>query len=155
MKKLLITIIIFGLTVPISLFGQGGSEGRLHWKNYEAIRAERIAFFTEKIGLAPEEAEKFWPLFNEFQDKKDKIIDKRRNAVRKLSEAEGLTTAEIENNTNDIIESFKEEAELIEKYHLKFKKILPIEKVGKIYVAEHEFKSYLLHKIKGNKNGKK
>jgi hypothetical protein len=41
-------------------------------------------------------------------------------------------------------------AELLKEYHEKFKEILPIQKVMKIYLADYEFKAYLLKKIRGS-----
>ncbi len=155
MKKNYFTIfIIFCFIIEFNVFGQhhGGKYGK---EKREMICAERIAFFTKQIGLTPEEAEKFWPIFNEYHDKKDEIHDKRRKAIDQLSNNTNLSDNEIEDNINIIIKSFEEETKLMEEYHLKYKEILPLKKVSKIYVAENHFKKYLLHKIKGNKGGKK
>ncbi len=35
----------------------------------EAIRAQRVAFITQEVGLTAEDAEKFWPLYNELEQK--------------------------------------------------------------------------------------
>ncbi|MBN2519668.1 MAG: hypothetical protein JXB17_04120 [Bacteroidales bacterium] len=152
-KKYFIVFLIFSFLLEINILSQhhGGKYGK---EKREMICAERIAFFTEQIGLTPEEAEKFWPVFNEFYEKKDEIHDRRRAAVRELSDNQNLSEKEMEDNMNVIIKSFEEETKLMEEYQLKYKEILPIEKISKIYVAEHQFKKYLLHKIKGNKGGK-
>lgn len=36
----------------------------------QRIEAARIAFITERLGLTPEEAEKFWPVYREFYQKR-------------------------------------------------------------------------------------
>ena len=47
-------------------------------------------------------------------------------------------------------------AELLDEYHVKFKEILPVGKVMKIYLADYEFKTYLLRRIRESGNsGKK
>ncbi|MGF1926294.1 MAG: hypothetical protein ACQUHE_19130, partial [Bacteroidia bacterium] len=33
----------------------------------EKIEAAKIAFFTQKLGLSPEEAKVFWPIYNDYQ----------------------------------------------------------------------------------------
>ena len=38
------------------------------------IKSQKIAFFTDKIGLSPEEAQVFWPIYNDYWDKKNTII---------------------------------------------------------------------------------
>lgn len=40
----------------------------------ERLQAARIAFITTRIDLKPEQAEKFWPVFNEFNDKRESIM---------------------------------------------------------------------------------
>src|SRR6185503_11465850 len=42
-------------------------------KAQEKIKAARIAFITERLGLTPEEAEKFWPVYREFSMKRQEI----------------------------------------------------------------------------------
>ncbi len=45
----------------------------------EKLEAARIAFITTRIDLKPEQAEKFWPIFNEFNDS-------RENTMREISQ---------------------------------------------------------------------
>lgn len=37
----------------------------------EKLQAARIAFITTRINLKPEQAEKFWPIFNEYNEKRE------------------------------------------------------------------------------------
>lgn len=37
----------------------------------EKLQAARIAFITTRIDLKPEQAEKFWPIFNEYNDERE------------------------------------------------------------------------------------
>ena len=41
--------------------------------NRERLEAYKIAFFTKRLNLTPQEAEKFWPVYNEFQNQKNQI----------------------------------------------------------------------------------
>ena len=40
----------------------------------EKLRAARIAFITTRIDLKAEQAEKFWPIYNEFNDSREKTM---------------------------------------------------------------------------------
>lgn len=40
----------------------------------EQLQAARIAFITSRLDLKPEQAEKFWPLFNRFSENKESIM---------------------------------------------------------------------------------
>ncbi|GAB2486823.1 MAG: hypothetical protein EP311_09340 [Cytophagales bacterium] len=50
----------------------------------EKLQAARIAFITTRIDLKPEQAEKFWPIFNEYNDKREatmrQIAELNRNS---------------------------------------------------------------------------
>jgi len=117
----------------------------------DLVKAQKIAFFTEKIGLTPAEAEKFWPVYNAYWEKKNEIIaswKKKFNHYQKHQDE--LSDPQMEKLADDYIEFELQKAELLEKYNKKFKEILPIHKVMKIYQADYEFKAYLLEKIKNS-----
>ena len=115
----------------------------------QLIKAQKIAFFTEKIGLSPAEAEKFWPVYNDYWELKNKIISERRNNMTYFAEnSDKMTQNELTKYADQYIKYETQLAELLNEYHIKFKKILPIDKVMKIYLADYEFKTYLLKKIK-------
>ena len=71
MKKIhLITVIAF--LISALTFAQCG-------KFRDQIKASKVAFITNELNLTTTEAEKFWPLYNTFDDKqreikKEKII---------------------------------------------------------------------------------
>ncbi|OFX27335.1 MAG: hypothetical protein A2041_08925 [Bacteroidetes bacterium GWA2_31_9b] len=115
----------------------------------QIIKAQKIAFFTEKIGLTPVEAEKFWPVYNNYWEIKNKIIAERKDKMTFFSQnSDKMSQSEMIKYADQYINFETQLADLLNEYHIKFKKILPIEKVMKIYVADYEFKTYLLMKIK-------
>ena len=42
------------------------------WK--EKLMAEKVAFLTLEIGLTPEEAQVFWPVYNQVEKEKDEAM---------------------------------------------------------------------------------
>ncbi|HRW63742.1 MAG TPA: hypothetical protein P5132_09650 [Bacteroidales bacterium] len=119
----------------------------------EEIKSQKIAFFTNKIGLTPEEAQVFWPIYNSYWEKKNKIVGDRKDKMTYFAENNAkMSNEEMIKYADQYIRYEMELAELLNEYHKKFKKILPIEKVMKIYLADYEFKTYLLKRIQ--KSGK-
>ncbi|MGB0178240.1 MAG: hypothetical protein ACPF9D_13825, partial [Owenweeksia sp.] len=43
----------------------------------DRIEAMRAQFFTEKLDLTPEEAQKFWPVYNQYREELAKIQGNR------------------------------------------------------------------------------
>lgn len=118
------------------------------------LKSQKIAFFTDKIGLTPEEAEVFWPIYNSYWQKKNKIIADRKNKMTYFADHnENMSKEEMTKYANQYINYEMHLARLLDEYHQKFKQILPIDKVMKIYLADYEFKTYLLQMIRGS--GKK
>ncbi len=119
----------------------------------EQIQKEKIAFFTEKIGLTIEEAQQFWPVYNEYWNKKNELIDERKESMNYyLKHSDSMSNKELENIADQYVDYRYKKGQLLKEYHEKFKEILPIEKVMRIYMADYDFKSYLLKKLKDSKD---
>lgn len=114
----------------------------------ERIRAQRVAFFTEKLDLSEAEAEKFWPVYNEYSRQKEKTNLESRNLTRSLMlEIDEMEEKEIEVSLQKFIDLENKSHKLFLKYNEKFNQILPPSKVMKLYMAENQFKQYLLKQI--------
>ncbi len=113
-------------------------------KIHEKVKARRIAFITEKLQLTSEEAQLFWPVFNEFQSKRRAIHKTHRGKVN----FNVMTDEEVLTHVNRQIE--KEEKMLILKkeYIAQLKTVLPIRKVAMLSGAEKQFKEWMLTQVK-------
>ncbi|MCU0472001.1 MAG: hypothetical protein MUC93_01375 [Bacteroidales bacterium] len=123
--------------------------------NRERLDSYRIAFFTQKLKLTPYEAEKFWPLFNDLQDRKIKIQLGKMQLNRKINqEAATLSDKEMTEMGDKLIELEVMEAELSRTFHKNFKEVLPPEKVLRLYQAETQYKLLLLNELKDRRQEK-
>jgi hypothetical protein len=122
----------------------------------EKIEAQKVAFITKKINLTPEEAQQFWPVYNQFENKIDEL---RKNRRRDLKQAKGnideLTDKEVEQLVDNEILFKQKEIDLQKEYLPKFKAILSIKKIAKLYEAEEQFKRYLLNELKDKQQAAK
>ena len=117
----------------------------------EQIKVQKIAFFTEKLNLTAEEAQIFWPVYNEYWQRKNTIIEERRAAMQFCAEnIEKLSEEEIERYADMYINFHKQESDLLIEFNEKFKEVLPASKVMKLYLADYEFKTYLLKQIRNS-----
>lgn len=134
------------LSVSLISFGQDPGQDKT-----DHIKAQKIAFFTEKLNLTPDEAQKFWPVYNLYWEKKNKIITERREIMayceKNLSR---MSAKEIKAVADKYVGYQKHEAELLIELNGRLQKILPVEKVMKLYIADNEFKNWLLQQIKGS-----
>ena len=115
----------------------------------ERINAQKVAFFTKETGMTSETAQKFWPVYNEYSSKKDSLYHLRKEIQHQLDEKKATLTNQQKNESLDMIIRLKiESAELEQRYHQKFKKILSIDQIILLYEAEHEFRMRLFKQMK-------
>lgn len=105
-------------------------------------KSEKIAYLTSEIDLTPEEAEKFWPVYNEaFKSRKAAI--KRvvciYKELKKLSN-EGASEEQLKAKTEEYIEALGLISEVDRQYLPRFQSILPPEKVARYYIAIEAFR---------------
>lgn len=118
------------------------------------VKAKRIAFFTEKLQLTPAEAQKFWPVYNEYDAKKTVITAEKRKLTDFFQKnSASMTENDIDLTIAKFIQFTKQETALLEEYNKKFRQILPAQKVMNLYLAEVEFKIILLNMLKANTKG--
>jgi Spy/CpxP family protein refolding chaperone len=111
----------------------------------EQIEAMRIAFITQKVDLTREEAQKFWPVYNEYRDALSKMRQERHDSYKNYKASfETLSDKEYTEYVDNLIIFRQRELDLMKKYHAEFKAVLPIKKVALLYRAEDEFKKNLL-----------
>jgi hypothetical protein len=116
----------------------------------DKIEALRVSFISSKVTLTNQEAQLFWPLYNEYNDKVDNFKKSFRQQFIKNVDFISITDKEAESYLLAELTLKQKEYELSKEYYDKFKKILPIKKIALIRRAEEDFKKELIKNIKGN-----
>lgn len=105
----------------------------------ENFKEERARYITREIGLTPTEAKIFIPLSNELMAKKFQLNKSMHSEVNKIRQKDDMTDIDYIKIVDETLEIKLKEAELDKEYYLKFKKILPPEKLYKYQKAELKF----------------
>ena len=139
MKK----IIIFGcLTFLAVSFSQAQRPVQ------ERIEAMRSAYITDYLDLSPEEAQLFWPLYNEYKGKE--------KSIRQQYKVNGDIRMMTDQQAEQVIQnSFEREEKLIalrRDYYSRLQQAVPIRKIALLPEAERKFKEKLLKEIQQRKN---
>lgn len=120
--------------------------------NRERLEAYRIGFFTKKLNLTAEEAEKFWPAYNEYQKQKNTLLSERREIIRNFNQNEStMSSSEITSEGDKLINTFTTENSYAVSFHKKLKEILPPGKVIHFYQAENQWRAQLLNQLQENR----
>jgi len=133
-------LLLFGATVA-------GARGVKENK----IKAKKVAFFTQKLNLNTDEAEVFWPVYNEYQEQRENLFEQRKSIHDQFARSlHKMSIKEVEESLAKLVAISKGEAELLEAYVAKFKDILPDRKVAQLFVVEEDYKRFLLQQIRNN-----
>jgi len=121
---------------------------------WERFRAEKVSFLTSKLDLTPEEAQNFWPVYNKMEKERLDAQMARRELEQQVRDAaETMSDKEIIKLTREFAQKMDEEGTLATKYNEQFLKILPPQKVLKMYKAEGEFRMYMFRKYRDQRDG--
>lgn len=141
MKRLMISL-IFAATF---IYADAGN--RCDWK--EKMMSERVAFLTLEMNLTPEEAQVFWPVYNQINGEKDEAIHNVFKAYRALEEA--IKTEKSEKEISRLLDAYLSakvaQSEFEKKADEQFRKVLPVSKVAKLYLGEEKFRRQHIRKL--------
>lgn len=93
----------------------------------EKIQALKVAFISKELELTPAEAEKFWPVYNEY-----------------AKELKGLKLAAKEDDDVDVIENEEKVINLRKSFRERFTAVLGPQRVNRLFGADKRFRQLLI-----------
>ena len=124
MKKLLI-ILVMWLGFSFTGFSQEAEKPQADAGG--RIKALQIAYLTNKLNLKPEEAQRFWPVFNQYQEE-----------IRKVR-IEGRNLPEVDKEQKIV--------DIRKKYFEEFTKVLNKDRADRVFKADNEFRDVIRKEI--------
>lgn len=119
----------------------------------EKIEELKIALITKELNLSPEEAEKFWPVYNEMGNELKTEKKKQRGINKELRENHSTySEAQFRDKSGAIMSSEIRCAELKKSYHDKIGSIIGYKKATKLLSLEQRFKKELLNRLNKTQN---
>jgi len=117
----------------------------------EKLEAARVAFITNRLDLKPEQAEKFWPLFNQYNEERRKMMGKvstlNRESMQELTET----------RAKEIIQKrFSIQQQLLDMEKLfmdEITKVISPQQAIKLGGVNREFTRQVYQKHRGGRNG--
>lgn len=138
------------LLLSVTIYGQNE---RLKEKK-DQIKAMKVAFLTSELNLTSDEAEKFWPVYNTYDDKQFELRhQKMKTYAKKLNEGslDNMSDKEALAFLNQIESTDEELYSIRKKFNSALRNILPPTKILKLRKSEVDFDRKLLQKYR-NRN---
>jgi hypothetical protein len=144
-KFLLSLLLLFVSTVS---FSQGFREKK------EKVKALKVAFITDELNLTTEEAQRFWPIYNAFDDKQAELRHEKMKAI-----LDRFEPGNVEKLSEKDASSLLIQMEIIEENLFTLRKkfirdlqgVLPAKKIIRLKKAEDEFNRKLLRQMRDNR----
>ena len=134
-KKLM--LVVFLLTTTL-FYAQ-------HKPDWNKIKTLKIAFLTERLDLSSKEAQDFWPIYNAYEEEREKLRNKANNDISsKLKNTENLSEVDAAKLLSLYLANEEEEEELDKKFLLNVKKVISAKKTLLLLRSEEDFKRQLI-----------
>ncbi|WP_250434449.1 sensor of ECF-type sigma factor [Hanstruepera flava] len=119
----------------------------------EKIKALKTAYITEKLNLSKTEAEKFWPIYNDFEERMNKMREEMYKD-RKSIDIESMT----EDQANSLLQKFKnsntQRNNLYNDYISDLQKVISSKKIVLLKKVEDDFKRKMFEEYKKRRHQK-
>lgn len=108
----------------------------------DKIEAARIAYITDQLQLTPQEAERFWPVYREFAEKRREIRQQLRNTAKNADPNQ--TDEEV---VDQQFKAKQQELDLEKDYSGRLLKVISAQKLRSLPQAERRFRQMILDQI--------
>jgi Skp family chaperone for outer membrane proteins len=146
MKKFIITLfLVLGIL----------SHSKAQENHRERIQAYKTAYITQELDLSAQEAEKFWPIYNDYEKKmfSAKILKVReeREKIAQQGGLDNLTDKQAKEALNHLFQNEKDQLKIKEALYKELDGVLSPVKLLKLHKAESDFNKKLLSEFRKNR----
>ena len=145
MKSRYIAILMFAFSLAIGTLASAQVQRPIE----ERIEAQRIAFITEKVNLTPQEAQAFWPVYNDHRAAAKDLRDRKMPAksLIDMDDEEAAAFIDLQLDLEQMEHDLK--VALIQD----LKGIISPRKILRFVQAERQFKERLLRMMNQRRRG--
>jgi len=123
------------MLIALSLAGNVYAQDQPDPKEQEKIQSLEIAFISRKLNLTTEEAQRFWPIYNEYKRDVRQVMIAQKN-----------------NSNRDVVDDEQKIIDVRKKYRDRFVGVIGQPRMNKFFQAEREFRGVLLNQLKNRPN---
>ncbi len=121
---------------------------------WEKIKSLKVAFITDRLELSSKEAQYFWPVYNEYEEKRHVLWGKEHKQIKsKIRDVETLSDKEATSLLALYLDLKEEEEDLDNSFLKEISKVISPKKTLLLLKSEEDFKKQLIKQYRQNKSG--
>lgn len=151
---LLIRLLILLLVSAPAALAQEKSKPQQAQSKQDKIKSLEIAYISRELDLTPEEAQKFWPLYNKYTREVNELITERKRRAQELKGKPRTDDKIAEAALDKELGYEKRMIDIKTRYKQEFLKAIPARKVGILYRSEREFRNMMIRQMKERRENK-
>jgi hypothetical protein len=131
-----LALVAIGLATPVMAQSGAPSQRQL---DFEAAKAQRKALVGEAMALTPQEAQGFWPLYNQYEAKMDALEERHANEVRSFAKAfRNLTDADAKAKLDEVMAIAQARLDTQKEFIPKFRGVLSQIKTTRFFQIDNK-----------------
>ena len=119
-------------------------------KAMEKIESARIALITERLELTPAQAEKFWPLYREYNEQRRLLREEFRD-TRQGVDMQNLTDEQSNELMQKAMDMKQRQLNLEKKYSERMTEVISAQQMLRLRNAEKDFQQMLIRRIQNQR----
>jgi hypothetical protein len=126
--------------ILISFIGSSFAQSQSKDSRFQQIEAAKVAYISKQLELTPAEAQKFFPIYNEYRKEMYQITHNKKGDQSNFKHKQGN---ELEFDSKVLA--------CKKKYRERFATVIPVSKASRFFEVEREFREQLFKELK-NRN---
>lgn len=146
MKKILIAFLMLAAFSGWAQEDPDAAHQQMDPKTRERVEAARIALISNRLGLTPEQAEKFWPVYREFSMKRMEMRQEFRRAQEGI-DPKTADPAKQQELINLGLQIKQRELDLEKDYSGRILQVITAQQMISLRKAEQDFRQMILNQL--------
>lgn len=140
-SRIIVITLLALLSITVAVAQRPSDEER------QKIQDAKMAIITNRLNLTSEQSAGFWPIYNEYAQKRRDLHRAQRKIIND-KRAEGKTDEQVLENLKEVQEIKQKELDLEKEYQNRFLKVITANQVVELYKAERTFNEMLIQRLK-------
>ena len=114
---------------------------------FKAIESEKVAYITKKLRLTPTEAQKFFPIYNKYNEEMWELKRAKRGTTSTPRGANGFSDGK-----RDVIAFDAKEVDIKKKYRSEFSQVVGQARASQFFQVVEDFNNLLRNELQNRRN---